>query len=189
MPEGPVSRAGVVLCHPHSLYGGNMNNNVIRAVSEALAVQEIAALRFNFRGVGRSEGSFDEGIGEEEDAHAAISFLGGYEGIDANRIGILGYSFGGMVALSAGVHNDLIRVIAGISPIIPSEVLLKCFKPLLLTYGTKDDLIPPDKIMAEIEDMPVLGTAIAIEGADHFLWGYEQKVAEKAAAFFAQQFC
>lgn len=189
LPENaaPRARAGVVLCHPHSLYGGNMDNNVIRAASKALVAQGIAALRFNFRGVGRSEGSFGEGIAEEEDAHAALSFLSGYEGIAAKRIGLLGYSFGGMVALSAGVHNELVRAVVGISPVIPSGILQKWTKPLLLTYGTKDDVIPAANIIAETKDMPAPGIVEAIDGADHFLWGYEQEVAEKAATFFARQ--
>ena len=189
LPNSAEPRAGVLLCHPHSLYGGNMDNNVVRAAGKALAVRGLATLRFNFRGVGRSQGVFDEGIGEEDDAHAAASFLSGYEGVDAERIGILGYSFGGMVALSAGVNNDIIRAIVGISPVIPPGILQKCFKPLLLTYGTRDDVVLPAKVEAEIENMPVSGTVEAIEGADHFLWGYEQRVAEKVADFFARQLC
>ena len=187
LPEIPAPWAGALLCHPHSLYGGNMDNNVIQAVSRALVAQGLAALCFNFRGVGGSQGFFGEGIGEEEDAHAALSFLCGYEGIDAQRIGILGYSFGGMVALSAGVQSDRVQALVGISPVIPPGLLQNCFKPLLLTYGTKDDVIPPAKIIAETESLPASGIVEAIEGADHFLWGYEQMVAKKAASFLAQQ--
>ena len=187
LPQTSRLIPGAVLCHPHPLYGGNMDNNVIQAVSRALVAQGLAALRFNFRGVGSSQGSFGGGVGEEEDAHAALSFLCGYAGIDAKRIGILGYSFGGMVALSTGVQSDLVQVMVGISPVISPGLLQKCFKPLLLTYGTKDDVIPPAKIISEAEGLPGSGIMEAIEGADHFLWGYEEKVAEKAAAFLARQ--
>ncbi len=189
LPRTPAPWAGVLLCHPHPLYGGDMDNNVIRAVSRALTAQGLAALCFNFRGVGGSQGSFGEGIGEEEDAHAALSFLCGYEGIDAQRIGILGYSFGGMVALSVGVQSDRVQAMVGISPVIPPGLLQNCFKPLLLTYGTKDVVIPPVKIIAEMESLSASGIVEAIEGADHFLWGYEQKVAGKATAFLTQQLC
>ncbi|NLJ56880.1 MAG: hypothetical protein GX334_07510 [Firmicutes bacterium] len=188
-PQKPAPWAAVLLCHPHPLYGGNMDNNVIQAVSEKLVSQGLAALRFNFRGVGGSEGSFDDGKGEEMDAHAALTFLRNYEGIEANKIGILGYSFGGLVALTAGVKNDLVQAVGGISPIMRPGILQNCLKPVLLAYGTKDDVIDPKKIISESEGSPGQALVETIAGADHFFWGYEKEVAEKMAAFFVRQLC
>lgn len=95
LPQGTGPVPGVVLCHPHPLYGGDMENNVIVAVGRALVRSGLAALRFNFRGVGRSQGEFAGGVGEQEDARAALSFLATRPEIDPARLGIAGYSFGG----------------------------------------------------------------------------------------------
>lgn len=188
-PADSAPRAGVLLCHPHPLYGGNMDNNVVQAVSKALVLQGLAALRFNFRGVGGSEGSFGDGKGEEEDAHAALSFLSSYKGIDAKRVGILGYSFGGLVALAAGVKNELVQALGGIAPMLSPGILQSCLKPVLLAYGTKDDVISPAKIISEAESLPGWATVETIAGADHFFWGYEKEVAERVASFFERQLC
>lgn len=179
---------GVLLCHPHPLYGGNMDNNVILAVSRALTDRGMAALRFNFRGVGRSQGSFAEGIGELDDARAAFSFLSGREEIDPACTGIMGYSFGGMVAFSLGVQSSLVKAMAGISPVVPSGLLRECSKPTLIICGTEDDVVPPAAIMQEVKSMAAPGKVEAVTGADHFWWGYEKKIAEKVADFFAGNF-
>jgi len=177
---------GVLLCHPHPLYGGNMDNNIIVAVSYALAARDIASLRFNFRGVGKSQGSFAEGVGELEDALSALSFLSDREEIDSERIGIAGYSFGGMIALSAGVESAKVKAIAGISPVVPSGLLEDCLKPAFFIYGTEDEVVPPFVMLEEVKKTTVPPNVVAVEGADHFWWGYEKKVAEKVAAFFAE---
>lgn len=188
LPENSRGRCcpGVLLCHPHPLYGGNMDNNVIVAVSRALTSRDIAALRFNFRGVGQSQGSFAEGVGELEDAFFALSFLSDREEIDPERIGIAGYSFGGMIALSAGVESAKVKAMAGISPLVPPGLLHDCFKPAFFIYGTEDEVVPPLIMLEEIKKMAVPGNVEAVDGADHFWWGYEKKVAEKVADFFAR---
>jgi uncharacterized protein len=186
LPQTPQSCSGVVLCHPHPLYGGNMDNNVIMAVSGALADRGIAALRFNFRGVGSSEGSYGEGIGEEADALAALAYLAGREEVDASRLGLIGYSFGGMVALSSGVQSNLVKAMAGVSPVITEGLLMECAKPTLIIYGGNDDVVLPSTILKEANNLPP-GSVEAFDGADHFWWGHEQKAAERVAAFFADK--
>jgi alpha/beta superfamily hydrolase len=98
-PKGEAPFPAVAVCHPHPLYGGDMHNNVVSVICQALAQESIATLRFNFRGVGRSEGSHEEGIGEQDDVSAALDFLESREGIDRGRIGLAGYSFGTKVAM------------------------------------------------------------------------------------------
>jgi alpha/beta superfamily hydrolase len=185
LPDTAAFCPGVLLCHPHPLYGGNMDNNIIKAVSLALTARGMATLRFNFRGVGHSQGSFADGIGELDDARAALLFFSGREEIDPERTGIMGYSFGGMIAFSVGVQSTLVKAMAGISPVVPPGLLRECSKPTLLIYGTEDDVVPPATIMQEVKNMTVSGNVEAITGADHFWWGYEKKVAERVADFFA----
>jgi alpha/beta superfamily hydrolase len=74
-PDADGRAPGIVICHPHPLRGGDMLNNVVRALAEAFAAVGFATLRFNFRGVGRSTGQYGEGIGEQEDAKAALAWL------------------------------------------------------------------------------------------------------------------
>jgi len=109
VPEGPGPFGLVVVCHPHPLYGGNMFNNVVHAVCENLGEKGLAWLKFNFRGVGRSGGRHADGIGEQEDAQAAISSGGGQERIDPEMIGVCGYSFGSTVAFAVAAKDPAIR--------------------------------------------------------------------------------
>ena len=95
---------GVVVTHPHPLYGGNMHNNVVIAVSRAYQSRGCTTLRFNFRGVGGSQGNYDDGVGEQEDVRAAVAYLAdnGMEQID-----LAGYSFGAWVnalAINGGLQ-------------------------------------------------------------------------------------
>ncbi|HWP99559.1 MAG TPA: CocE/NonD family hydrolase [Vicinamibacterales bacterium] len=114
LPDGAGPFAGVVVCHPHPQYGGDMRNNVVMTVCAALTAGGFAALRFNFRGVGRSGGAFDGGRGEGLDAAAAVSHLAALPTIDATRMGLAGYSFGALAALAAA--DARLRALALIAP-------------------------------------------------------------------------
>jgi len=184
LPETPGPFPGVVLCHPHPLYGGDMDNNVVVAVKKALVKEQIACLRFNFRGVGLSQGSFANGIGEQDDAGAAISLLKCQEEIDADRVGIMGYSFGGMVALSRGSHSSYIRALAAVSPVVPANVDADCKKPKLIICGDKDNMIPSSDILQAAEKMNDPKVVEVISGADHFWRGYENRLAGTVVDFF-----
>ena len=116
LPEGNGPFPVVTVCHPHPLYGGDMDNNVVMAVYFALVKSSIAALRFNFRGVGNSSGSYGEGVGEQDDLQAALDFLSILKEIDSSRIGLAGYSFGGMVAAHVAIKDNRIKQLALISP-------------------------------------------------------------------------
>lgn len=186
LPDAPGPCPGVVLCHPHPLYGGDMDNNVIRAVARALNGRGMAALRFNFRGVGKSRGSFAGGSGEQDDAEAAVLALADRAEIDPHRIGIAGYSFGGMVALAVGERSSSVKAIAAVSPRIPPGALRDCPKPKFIVCGAEDELIPSATVLREAAGIAEPKTFLVIPGADHFWWGREEKAADPVANFFAE---
>jgi len=184
----PGSASGLfpaaVVCHPHPLYGGDMNNNVVAAVCQALVEAGIAALRFNFRGVGRSEGKYAGGLGERADAAAALAYLRQLPGVDEGKVGIIGYSFGANVALAAA--DERLAAVTAIS--LPSfgqalpDLTIRC--PTLLVSGDRDEFSPTDSLPALAAAIgPHCQTAI-ISGADHFWWSYEMELAETVTQFF-----
>jgi alpha/beta superfamily hydrolase len=188
-PETKGPLPAVVVCHPHPLYGGNMSSNVVFGICQALAERSMAALRFNFRGVGQSGGDFGEGIGEQEDARAALDFAISTKGIDKERIGLAGYSFGGGVALPVAVSDDRVKRLALVSPALSEggwEELKRYDKPKFVIVGENDLVIPREQFLKYAADMPEQYRAVA--GADHFWGGYEDEVAEKVGAFFGEGF-
>jgi alpha/beta superfamily hydrolase len=172
-----------VVCHPHPLFGGDMHNSVVAAVCQALAETGIAALRFNFRGVGRSLGRFGDGIGERADAIAALAYLRQREGVDPTRVGLVGYSFGAAVALVAA--DDQVAALAAISTPnfgggIP-PLAIRCLT--LLITGDRDDVAPPALLTTLAEMIGPRCQVTIVPGADHFWWGYEEKLAPAVAGF------
>jgi alpha/beta superfamily hydrolase len=187
IPEGKDPLAGVVVCHPHPLYGGMMDNNIVVAVCHALSHASIASLRFNFRGVGGSQGAFDNGIGEQDDVAAALSFLSSMEGVDRERLGLCGYSFGAGVALDVATNNEMVKALALVSPILPPTSPLESYvKPKLLLWGSEDLALPAVDLKSFADELPEPKQFKVISGADHLWWGYEDKVGARVAAFFTE---
>jgi len=183
--QGPVP--AVVVCHPHPLHGGSMHNNVTYAIADALVELGIAALLFNFRGVGRSQGSYGGGTAEQEDIGAAIDWLASGKGVDVGRTGLAGYSFGGGVALPVACADERVRCIALISPyfeISPIFLLKDCRKPKLILGGGSDDLVLPSDIELYGREAAAPITCEIIKGADHFWGGHEGTMADSVAGFF-----
>ncbi len=190
-PQATGSSPAVIVCHPHPLYGGTMSNNVVFAICQGLAQKSIAALRFNFRGVGKSGGTFGGGITEQEDVKAAIAFALSTPDIDPKRIGLVGYSFGASVALPVAFQDERVNLLALVSPAVSDsgwEQLKKYSKPKLLVVGDEDFVIPLPKFQQHLKDIPEPKQCQVISGADHFWRGYETEVAQKVAQFFVAGF-
>jgi len=174
---------GVVVCHPHPEYGGEMDNNVVMAACAALAGAGIAALRFNFRGAGRSEGAFDGGRGERDDVSAALVYLASLDEVDGSRLGLIGYSFGAMVA--ADVASGDLRALGLVSPPVAfGDVRVAWGCPALVLGGDQDSIAPADRL-AVLADAPGVELRV-IEGVDHSWWGFEDELGTRLASFFSQ---
>lgn len=187
IPEGVGPFPAVIVCHPHPLYGGSMDNNVVNSVSVALTQASFIAFKFNFRGVGGSQGEFGQGLGEQEDVDAAISFVTTVRGVDTERIGLVGYSAGAGFALPVGSRSTKIKALAAISPplsMFDFELLKGCLKPKLFISGSRDNLIPSSQFLECCRNLPDPKEHESIEGADHFWWGYESSLATKVVGFF-----
>jgi len=189
VPEGTGPFPAVIVCHPHPLYGGSMDNNVVDSLSETLTQASLVSFKFNFRGVGRSQGESGQGIGEQEDVEAAISFISTVKEVDAKRIGLAGYSAGAGFAFPVGFNDARIKALAAVSPPLPMfdfNFLKRCLKPKLLILGSRDTFIPTDQFLEFCQRLPEPKEYESIEGADHFWWGYESGLAAKVVAFFTK---
>ena len=186
VPEGDSPFPAIVVCHPHPLYGGSMNVDMVHRVCEAVGAHSIASLRFNFRGVGRSEGKYDNGVGEQDDVKAALSFLETRDEIDSSRLALCGYSFGTMVGIPVADTDERVQSYAGISAFFIAPELLKNFlKPKFFIHGTKDEFISHQQAQENVSRLPEPKTFVSIEGADHFWWGYDSEAASRVGNFFA----
>jgi alpha/beta superfamily hydrolase len=175
---------GAVLCHPHPLYGGEMRNNVVSALAEAFQQAEIATLRFNFRGVGRSGGEHGGGEDEVEDVQAAVTYLLSRQTVPA--VVVAGYSFGSMVGLRAGAADSRVHKLIGVA--LPlgfgdPSFLLSADKPILLISGDRDNFSPLPGLQNLFVKLPEPKELVPISGADHFFWGQEDEVAKAAVEF------
>lgn len=182
LPASKAAVPGAAVCHPHPLYGGSMDNNVVAAILDALWTAGFATLRFNFRGVGRSEGVHGGGTAEIDDVAAAVRFIGTQPGVRPGGIVLAGYSFGARVALSAAAGiPEVAMVIAVALPVSMMEPpsMAGWNKPLVLVAGDRDSFCSVRDIEAfhlQVTPHPVLKL---IAGADHFFAGFERELSEQ----------
>jgi alpha/beta superfamily hydrolase len=189
VPHGLGPFAAVVVCHPHPLYGGNMDNNVVGETCEALDRLSLISLRFNFRGVGRSEGQFSQGVGQQQDIGAAISFASAIEKADSAAVGVVGYSAGAGFAVPVVLADGRARAFAAISPplsMFDFAALSSCPKPKLFVSGSRDHFTPTTQLLQFCQSLPEPKECVVIQGADHFWWGHEAAAATRVATFLSR---
>jgi len=175
MCEGD-GRKGVVATHPHPLYGGAMHNNVVEAVVRAYAEKGHATLRFNFRGVGRSQGSHNQGVGEQEDVQAAVGYLAQ---MGKTEIDLSGYSFGAWVNARCIENLSHVQRMIMISPpvnFMDFSFFRNCPRLRLVIAGSQDDIAQPPAIKQMLPEWNPKASLHVIPGADHFYWGKTSEI-------------
>ena len=190
LPERePGPYPAILACHPHPQLGGSMDHPIVAAICDLAARQGFASLRFNFRGVGGSEGSFGAGAGEQEDVKAALGVLTAWPSIDRKRTILAGYSFGAGVILGGLGKYKSSRGLALIAPpisAIRTSRIRKDERPKLFVVGDRDRLVESVALQRELDDVRQPVRFCEIEGADHSLAGREQQVADQVLAFASQ---
>jgi uncharacterized protein len=186
--EGIVPRYAALVCHPHPLYGGTMHNKVVFKVAQALQILGIPALRFNFRGVGHSTGTYDEGRGEMDDVRFALEFLSRrYPGLP---VIVGGFSFGAYVALRVAAIDDRVRAMIGLAVparMFEGDYLQDSHKPKLVIQGTQDELAPYPLTAQWFEQVPAPKSLVAVKGADHFFQGHLDEIQAIIISFVQDQ--
>ena len=173
-----------IVCHPHPLGGGTMHNKVVFKVAQTLQMLGMPALRFNYRGVGHSTGSYDEGRGEMDDARYALEYLSRrYPGLP---VIMAGFSFGAWIALRVAASDDRVYAMIGLGVpgrMFDGDYLKGSHKPKLIIHGTKDELAPYDLAVKWFEQVPAPKSLVAVEGADLFFQGRLEEVQAIIATF------
>ena len=164
-----------------------MNNSVVAGVAAELSRRGFGVLRFNFRGVGFSEGDFGWGDGECQDANAAADFISLREEIDPSRVGIAGYSFGAAVAIQAAMDSATVQAVASIAcpaPQLRALSGLEILQPKLLLQGDNDHDFPIDQFRFLARRFSDPCESAVIGGGDHFFRGLETTVGSAVCEFF-----
>jgi alpha/beta superfamily hydrolase len=186
-PKGRTARAAALFCHPHPQYGGDMNNRVIFRAAKAALKADLAALRFNFRGVGASTGSYDQGNGEKVDVETAIAWLG--RRCPGKALALVGFSFGAWVGLQVGCVHPAVKVMVGLGlPLSHYDFtfLHRNPKPVLLIVGARDEFCPGVGLGELVRSRPPTTRLHVIEETDHFFTGRLERAEALVAGFFRE---
>jgi len=161
-----------VLCHPHPLHGGTMDNKVVHTLARAFRETGIPTLRFNFRGVGSSAGTFDDGNGETADADAIASY--GAQRWPGRQLMLAGFSFGAFVALRLALERGASRLITVAPPVDRMEfsVLAAPRCPWLVVQGDSDEVVDPKRVFAWVESCNPQPKLVIMPGVGHFFHGH-----------------
>jgi uncharacterized protein len=176
--DHPV-RAAVVFAHPLPTDGGTMHTKVVFRATKALASLGCAVLRFNFRGVGASEGEWDEGPGELADYRAALDSMASL--YPQTELWAAGFSFGSYVALTVGATDDRVRLLLGIAPPVDRYDLSAVranTKPKFLIVAERDELCPLKRAYEFYGQLAEPKELVVIDGADHLFDGKVSEVAD-----------
>jgi alpha/beta superfamily hydrolase len=186
-PAAATAHGAVLVCHPHPQHGGTMQNKVVHTLARAFVRMGFAALRFNFRGTEGSAGVYDDGIGELDDALAALAWLRAE--FTAGPIWLAGFSFGAAIAVRAATRqpaDGLISVAPAVARFAANlEGQPEC--PWLLVQGDQDELVDIEETIAWLNQL-LPGPELAVmAGADHFFHGRLVELRELVTKFVQKE--
>lgn len=184
-PDAPIA----IVLHPHPLHGGNMNNRVVFIMFNNFVERGFSVLRFNFRGVGRSQGAFDNGVGELSDAAYAFDWMQQFNS-NSPFCWIGGYSFGALISMQLMMRRPEIEGFVSISPPAGTEdfsFLAPCPSSGLIIHGDKDAHIPLDavkKLAQKLDGQKNISVNLSIvKGADHFYKDNMDNLSKEVASY------
>ncbi len=182
-----------LVLHPHPLYGGTMNNKIVYRLYHTFVQNGFSVLRFNFRGIGKSQGSYDEGVGELTDAATALDWLQA-QNPDAPTCWIAGFSFGAWISLQLLMRRPEIEGFVAVSPpanLYDFSFLAPCPAAGLITQGDKDDVVQ-EELVSKLAGR--LGVSVAnpveykvIHSADHYYRGVEEELSGSVNDYIARR--
>ena len=181
-------RGVAVVCHPHPVYGGTMHTKALYRAAQGLNEAGVVVLRFNFRGVGASTGSHDEGIGERDDLRDAMDWLEGRYPLLPMVVG--GFSFGSMVGLGVGVEDPRAVALLGMGlPVGKSAYeypfLADTDKPTLVVQGENDEFGSGSAVAAVLKPMGPHITLVRVPGTDHFFTDRLDELKEAVRGYYS----
>ena len=189
LPAG-TPRAAVVFAHPLPTHGGTMHTKVVFQSAKALTRIGCAVLRFNFRGVGRSAGAWDEGRGERDDYRAALDYFAGrYPDVE---LWAAGFSFGSYIAMTTGAEHDQVCTLIGIAPPVNRYdygVVRQSPKPKFLIHGERDELIPLRSVREVYSQLTEPKELVVIDRASHLFEGQASEVGDALEDLLADFTC
>lgn len=170
-PTTEPRNAWGVVCHPHPLYGGTMHNKVVTTLVKVFQDLGVTTVRFNFRGVGKSEGQFDQGRGELDDVLAVIDWMQ-HQSIK-NEIWVAGFSFGAYIAAKIATRIPVNKLVTVAPPVqhFPMQSLPPITCPWVLVQGELDDVVPAEEVLAWAESRNPKPIIIRFPKAGHFFHG------------------
>jgi alpha/beta superfamily hydrolase len=187
--EAASFSGGVICCHPHPQFGGEMSHPVIATALEAGFKEGFSTLRFNFRGVGKSQGSYEEGVGERNDVKAVANYLYSRLKGDPRLLILVGYSFGAWAGVPIAVEDERFVGMVAIAP--PLEIydfgfLKGCRKQKLFIAGDRDSFCPPSLLEGWYQQLDEPKSLVLIPGADHFLFSHIGFLIQPLREFFGK---
>lgn len=176
----------IIICHPHPLHGGSMKNKVVHTIARACLSKNIMVLRFNFRGVGLSQGSFDDGIGEYDDVISVMNYIKNY--YPKIPIWLGGFSFGGGIAIRVAAAIESKALITIAPSVFKNNFLIRnepiC--PWLILHGNKDEVIKIHTLIDWHKNLEVTSRIVIIDGATHFFHGCLVELRAEIETFIEQ---
>ena len=189
-PRLQPPRGAALVLHPHPLGGGTMHNKVVFRAASALNEAGLVTLRINFRGVGQSTGTHDEGQGERDDVRVALNYLS--EKYPAYALTLCGFSFGARVGMEVGIADQrVVNLISIGTPVgkYDFSFLSSCRKPILFVHGERDEFGSTGELQRLIEQMPadLDIKLVVIPGADHFFEGHLDELKQAITDWIKQR--